>query len=139
MKKRKIVGSAIVGNIVEYYDFGIYAVFTPIIGQLFFSAEDEFVQSMLALSVFALGFLVRPLGGIVFGHIGDKFGRKTALTISIVGMAFATFSIGVLPSYETIGVAAPVLLILIRLFQGICIRWRGCRLCNIHTRASGGL
>jgi MFS transporter, MHS family, proline/betaine transporter len=121
IKKRKIVGSAILGNIVEYYDFGIYAVFAPIIGKLFFPAESEFVQTLYALSVFALGFLMRPLGGYVFGHIGDRVGRKVALTISIVGMAICTFFIGILPTYAQIGLLAPILLILIRLFQGLCV------------------
>lgn len=121
MKKRKIVGSAILGNIVEYYDFGIYAVFAPIIGKLFFPAESEFVSTLYALSVFAVGFLMRPLGGYVFGHIGDRVGRKVALTISIVGMAFCTLLIGILPSYEQIGIVAPIMLVLIRLFQGLCV------------------
>lgn len=121
MKKRKIVGSAILGNIVEYYDFGIYAVFAPTIGRLFFPSHDPFLQTLLALSVFAVGFLMRPLGGFFFGHIGDRFGRKTALTISIIGMATCTFLIGILPSYHQIGIIAPIILILIRLFQGLCV------------------
>ena len=123
--KRKVVVSAIVGNIVEYYDFGIYAVFTPIIGQLFFPSSDPFIQMILAFSVFAIGFLMRPLGGFIFGHIGDKLGRKVSLTISIIGMALSTFGIGILPSYETIGILAPIILIIIRLFQGICIGGEG--------------
>ncbi len=121
MKKKKIVGSAILGNIVEYYDFGIYAVFAPTIGRLFFPSENPFLETLLALSVFAVGFLMRPLGGFFFGHIGDRFGRKLALTISIIGMASCTFLIGILPSYYQIGIAAPILLILIRLFQGLCV------------------
>jgi MFS transporter, MHS family, proline/betaine transporter len=88
MKKRKIVGSAILGNIVEYYDFGIYAVFAPTIGRVFFPDQDDKVmQTLLAFMVFAVGFLMRPMGGFVFGHIGDRFGRKVSLTISILGMA----------------------------------------------------
>jgi MHS family proline/betaine transporter-like MFS transporter len=75
----------------------------------------------LALSVFAVGFLMRPIGGFFFGHIGDKLGRKVALTISILGMATCTFLIGILPSYHTIGIAAPILLVCIRLFQGLCV------------------
>lgn len=122
MKKRKIVGSAILGNIVEYYDFGIYAVFAPTIGRVFFpDQEDAVMQTLLAFMVFAIGFLMRPMGGFVFGHIGDRFGRKVSLTISILGMAAATFMIGVLPGYDTIGYAAPAILIIIRLFQGLCV------------------
>jgi MHS family proline/betaine transporter-like MFS transporter len=125
MKKGKIVGSAIVGNIVEYYDFGIYAVFATVIGELFFPSTDRFVQTMLAFSVFALGFMMRPIGAAFFGVIGDRFGRKIALTSSIIGMAISTFCIAILPTYEQIGIAAPVMLIIIRLFQGLCIGGEG--------------
>ncbi|MDJ1305507.1 MAG: MFS transporter [Candidatus Midichloria sp.] len=125
MKKTKIVSSALVGNIVEYYDFGIYAVFTTIIGKLFFPTEDEFVQTISAFSVFAIGFMMRPIGGAFFGLIGDRFGRKTALTSSIIGIAIATFGIALLPTYEQIGILAPIILIIIRLFQGLCIGGEG--------------
>ncbi len=121
MKKRKIVGSALVGNIVEYYDFGIYAVYAKTIAVLYFPMTDHFTQILLTLSVFAIGFLMRPIGGMIFGHIGDVFGRKTALTLSIVLMAFCTMAIGFLPSYDTIGILAPILLVVIRLVQGICV------------------
>lgn len=126
MKKRKIIGSAIIGNIVEYYDFGLYAVFTPIIGRLFFpEVGDQLVQTLLAFSVFALGFFMRPLGGFVFGYIGDKLGRKIALSISIIGMAASTFMIGILPSYQEIGILATIILVLIRLCQGLCVGGEG--------------
>jgi MHS family proline/betaine transporter-like MFS transporter len=125
MRKTKIVGSALIGNIVEYYDFGIYAVFTVTIGKLFFPSEDTLSETMMAFFVFALGFMMRPIGGAVFGHIGDKFGRKVALSISIIGMAIATFCIAMLPTYQQIGVAAPILLIIIRLFQGLFIGGEG--------------
>lgn len=121
MKKRKIVSSALVGNIVEYYDFGIYAVFVPKIAALFFPAADKSIQILLTLSVFAVGFLMRPIGGIIFGHIGDILGRKVALTISIILMAACTMAIGLLPGYETLGILAPILLVCIRLIQGICV------------------
>ncbi|MCE2992430.1 MAG: MFS transporter [Candidatus Jidaibacter sp.] len=125
MRKRKIVGPAIVGNIVEYYDFGLFAVYAPIIGSLFFPMGDQFLQTLSAFATFAVGFLMRPLGGLVFGYIGDRFGRKLSLTISILGMALCTFLIGILPSYETIGAAAPVMLIIVRLFQGLCVGGEG--------------
>lgn len=125
MKKRKIVGSAIVGNIVEYYDFGIYAVFASTIGSLFFPNFSKFAQILLTFSIFALGFFMRPLGGMIFGHIGDKLGRRTALTLSIVGMAFCTLMIAILPDYASIGIAAPILLMLIRLVQGVCVGGEG--------------
>lgn len=124
-KKRKIISSAVVGNIVEYYDFGIYAVYASTIGKLFFASSSPFLQALAALSVFAVGFLMRPVGGMVFGHIGDIVGRKTALTISILGMAISSMMIAFLPGYETIGVMAPILLVVIRLFQGLCIGGEG--------------
>lgn len=126
MKKGKIVGSAIIGNIVEYYDFGLYAVYAPLFGRLFFPAmENPLLQSLLAFSVFAVGFFMRPLGGIFFGYIGDVFGRRTSLSISIIGMAISTLLIGLLPTYQQIGIIAPILLIIIRLFQGLCVGGEG--------------
>ncbi len=125
MSKKKIIISAILGNVVEYYDFGVYAVFASTIGALFFPSASEFVQLALAFSVFAFGFLMRPLGGIIFGHIGDKFGRKVALNLSILGMAISTLSIGILPGYEKIGILAPIILVIIRMFQGVCIGGEG--------------
>ncbi len=125
MKKRKVVGPAIVGNIVEYYDYGLFAVYAPLIGSLFFPMDNEFINTLYAFAVFAVGFLMRPLGGIFFGFIGDRLGRKTSLSISILGMALATFTIGVLPGYETIGVLAPIMLIIVRLFQGLCVGGEG--------------
>jgi len=126
MKKRNVVGSAIVGNIVEYYDFGLFAVYASIIGKLFFpDTGSDLNQTLLAFSVFAVGFFMRPLGGIFFGYIGDKYGRKGSLTISILGMAFSTFAIGILPEYSQVGVLAPILLVLIRMFQGLCVGGEG--------------
>ena len=125
MSKKKIISSAIIGNIVEYYDFGIYAVFAEIIGKLFFPNFSEYIQLMFSFAIFAIGFFMRPLGGVVFGHIGDIFGRKIALTISIVGMGMSTLCIGIMPGYAQIGVLAPILLTIIRMFQGLCIGGEG--------------
>ncbi len=125
MKKRKIVGPAVIGNIVEYYDFGLFAVYAHTIGALFFPARADYVQTLWAFGTFALGFFMRPLGGLVFGYIGDKFGRKTSLSISILGMAFCTFIIGVMPTYATLGIWAPILLLMIRLLQGLCVGGEG--------------
>ena len=121
MNKRKIIYSTIVGNIVEYYDFGIYAVFAEFIAQLFFPKFHHTVQLTLSFSIFALGFFMRPIGGVIFGHIGDQYGRKTALKFSIIGMGIATLCLGILPTYKQIGVIAPIILITIRLLQGLCI------------------
>ncbi len=125
MKKKKVVSSTVVGNIVEYYDFGIYAVFAHLIGAQFFPTDNQYTQTLYSWMVFALGFMTRPIGGIIFGYIGDKIGRKSALTLSIIGMAICTLAIGILPGYSQIGVAAPVILITIRLCQGICIGGEG--------------
>ena len=123
--KKKLIGTTIIGNVVEYYDFGMYAVFAPIMGDLFFPQQNERMQLLLTFLIFAIGFFIRPVGGLVFGHIGDKYGRRVALRTSIIGMAIATIGIALLPSYETIGVLAPLLLVLIRLVQGLCIGGEG--------------
>jgi MHS family proline/betaine transporter-like MFS transporter len=109
----------VIGNALEWFDFSIYGFFALQIGKTFFHADDPVSQSLAAFGVFAMGFLTRPLGSILFGHIGDRHGRNTALTISIVGMAATTFCMGLLPSYASIGIAAPILLTLLRMLQGI--------------------
>ncbi|HJD55343.1 MAG TPA: MFS transporter [Rickettsia endosymbiont of Pyrocoelia pectoralis] len=117
--------SAISGNILEYYDFTVYSVFSLIIGRIFFPGESEFVQIILSLAVFAVGFLTRPIGGILFGYIGDRYGRRIALIISMLGMTIPTFIMGLIPSYTSIGVYAPVTLVIMRLIQGLCISGEG--------------
>lgn len=121
----KIVFAAIIGHILEFYDFTIYAVFAVKIGQLFFPSTSELAQILASLAVFAVGFFMRPIGGVLFGHIGDKHGRRTALVISVIGMAIFTFIIGFMPDYSTIGIAAPVILVLCRLAQGLCVGGEG--------------
>lgn len=121
----KTLLSSLVGNALEYYDFTIFAVFSVEIGRTFFSTEDENLKMLLPLAVFAVGFLMRPLGAVFFGHIGDKLGRKKALTLSIACMAIPTLAIGFMPGHETLGVAAPFLLILCRLIQGLSIGGEG--------------
>jgi MHS family proline/betaine transporter-like MFS transporter len=123
MKKNKssrIIAAAMLGNSLEYYDFTLFVFLAPVISPLFFPSEDKVVSLIVGLGTFAVGFLMRPLGAILFGYIGDKYGRKRALTLSIILMAIPTFFIGLLPVYETIGIFAPVALILLRLFQGLC-------------------
>ena len=125
MNKKKVIVPAIIGNIVEYYDFGIYAVFAEIIARLFFPNLSEYIQLMFSFAIFAIGFLMRPLGGIIFGHLGDQLGRKFALTIAIIGMGICTLCISFLPTYNQIGILAPILLTVIRVFQGMCIGGEG--------------
>jgi MHS family proline/betaine transporter-like MFS transporter len=126
MNKRKTVFfSAIAGNLMEYYDFTVYTVFSIVIGRTFFPGESEFLQIMYSLAAFATGFITRPLGGILFGYIGDKYGRRISLIFSMLGVTIPTFAIGLIPSFNDIGYLAPVLLVLMRLMQGLCISGEG--------------
>lgn len=115
----KIIAASAIGTILEWYDFTLFAFLTPIIAANFFPKQNAFASLMLTYAVFAIGFFVRPLGAMLFGHIGDTFGRKRALTLSIILMAFATFLMGLLPTYQAIGLAAPTLLIMLRILQGL--------------------
>ncbi|PAC30843.1 MFS transporter [Caldifermentibacillus hisashii] len=116
---KKSVFATGVGNAMEWFDFGLYSYLAVIISQNFFSAvENNELKLMFTFATFAIAFLMRPLGGIVFGKIGDKYGRKVVLTITIILMAFSTLLIGLLPTYEQIGVWAPVLLLIARIIQG---------------------
>ncbi|VAW28653.1 L-Proline/Glycine betaine transporter ProP, partial [hydrothermal vent metagenome] len=109
------------GNILEWYDFTVYGFFATIIGAQFFPEEDKIVQLISAFGVFAAGYLMRPIGGIIFGHIGDRQGRKKALLISILMMAIPTTLIGFLPTYASIGWYSALLLIILRLLQGLSV------------------
>ncbi|XVN43349.1 MAG: MFS transporter [Candidatus Rickettsia vulgarisii] len=123
---RKIVISGMIGNALEWYDYALYAQFATIIGMHFF--PDSEIRETLTFAVFAAGFVVRPLGGIIFGNIGDKFGRRTALVMGIITMTIPTAGIGLLPGYATIGIAAPIILTIIRLVQGFSLggEFSGC-------------
>lgn len=115
----KTVTTSMIGNLFEFYDFALFGYFAPIIGKLFFPSENKTVELISAFGVFAAGFLVRPIGGMIFGHIGDRLGRKKALILTILMMAIPTAIIGFLPSYDSIGIAAPILLVAMRMLQGI--------------------
>jgi MHS family proline/betaine transporter-like MFS transporter len=110
-----------IGNALEWYEFTLYGYFASIIGKLFFPTTDPVASLIAAFAVFSAGFLMRPLGAVIFGHIGDKMGRKKALLISIYLMALPTALIGLMPTYHDIGWMASVLLTVIRLLQGISI------------------
>jgi MHS family proline/betaine transporter-like MFS transporter len=116
----KMLAAATIGNILEFYDFLLFGMLMPIFSPIFFPAEDATVSLLKAYALFAVGFFTRPLGGIVFGHIGDHYGRKLALTLSIFAMAVPTVIIGILPGYDKIGIWAPIILLACRLLQGIC-------------------
>lgn len=110
-----------IGNALEWYAFVIFGFFAPTISQLFFPGSSETVGLIKAFALFGMAFIARPLGAIIFGHIGDKFSRKNALLLSIFVMAIPTVLIGCLPTYESIGIFAPVLLSLLLILQGFAI------------------
>lgn len=120
MNKKRVLISSIIGNALEFYDFTLYGVFAAILAAHFFPSDNPSVSLLASWGAFAAGFIMRPFGAAVFGHIGDRFGRRKALSISIVVMGVPTFIIGCLPSYQTIGILAPICLILCRLLQGLC-------------------
>jgi proline/betaine transport protein TphA len=109
------------GNALEWYDFLLYASFAPLFAKLFFPTHSYFISLVSTFGVFALGFLIRPLGGIVLGHYGDKLGRRKTLIFSVSIMTLATFCIAALPSYNYIGIAAPILFTFLRLLQGFAV------------------
>jgi len=113
--------SSSIGNVLEWYEYALYAYFSTVISTLFFPSNDRFVSIILTFSTFAVGLAARPFGGIIFGYIGDKFSRKKMLTITILLMSIPTLCIGFLPTYEQIGIAAPITLILLRIIQGVAL------------------
>ncbi len=125
---RRVVASALVGATIEWYDFFLYGVVAGIVfNKLYFPGSDPVVSTLLAYATFAVGFITRPLGGVIFGHFGDKIGRKSMLILTLMIMGISTFLIGLIPTYESIGIAAPLLLLLLRIFQGIGLggEWGG--------------
>jgi MHS family proline/betaine transporter-like MFS transporter len=118
---RRIIVAGAIGNVLEWYDFAVYGYFAAAIGRTFFPSEDKVAQVLAAFGIFAVGFLMRPVGGALIGYIGDHMGRRAALTFSVAAMAIPTFLVGVLPGYETLGIAAPVLLTLLRMIQGLSV------------------
>lgn len=116
---KRVATASAIGTAAEYYDFFAYGTAAVLFfGHLFFPNADPLISTLAAFATYAVGFLARPLGGIVFGHMGDKLGRKKALVVTILIVGLGTFCIGLLPTYEEIGIWAPILLILIRILQG---------------------
>src|SRR5262249_37052268 len=117
-----------VGTTIEWYDFFLYGVVAALVfPRLFFPTEDAFVGQLYAFGTFSVGFLSRPLGGILFGYLGDRVGRKSTLVASLLLMGISTVLIGLVPTYDSIGIAAPLLLTLLRFIQGIGVggEWGG--------------
>lgn len=137
---RLVLASSVVGTTVEWYDFFLYGIAAGIVfNKLYFPSEDPLVGTLLAFATFALGFVARPVGGLIFGHIGDRVGRKTTLVATMLIMGVATMLIGLVPTHESIGTAAPILLVLLRLAQGIAIggEWGGAVLMAVEYAPRG--
>jgi MHS family shikimate/dehydroshikimate transporter-like MFS transporter len=129
-----------IGTTIEWYDFFLYGVMTPLVlNKLFFPNADVLISTLLAYGTFFVGFLSRPIGGIIFGHYGDRLGRKTVLILTLLIMGVATFLIGLLPTYASAGMWAPLLLLALRIFQGIGIggEWGGAVLMAVEHSPGG--
>src|ERR1700710_1827092 len=118
---RRVIFASSLGTVFEWYAFYLYGSLAAIISKQFFSGVNETTGFFFALMAFAAGFAVRPFGALVFGRLGDLWGRKNTFLVTMMLMGLATFVVGVIPSYETIGVAAPIALILMRLIQGLAL------------------
>ena len=116
-----VIAGASMGTVFEWYDFFLYGSLAGVITQHFFSGVNETTGYIFALLAFAAGFAVRPLGAIVFGPLGDKWGRKNTFLVTMLLMGVSTFLVGLLPDYKTIGVAAPILLVTLRMVQGLAL------------------
>jgi len=135
-QRRRIIMSSVIGTTVEWYDFLIYGTAAALVfNRLFFPSFDPTVGTIAAFGSYALGFIARPLGGIVFGHFGDRVGRKSMLSLTIILMGLGTFLIGCLPTYDQVGVWAPIMLIALRLIQGLGIggEWGGAVLMVVES------
>jgi MHS family shikimate/dehydroshikimate transporter-like MFS transporter len=125
-KINSIVFASCFGTIIEWYDFLIYATAAALVfNKAFFPTFDPLAGTLAALGSYAVGFLARPLGGALFGHFGDRLGRKSMLVLTLFIMGVSTFCIGLLPTYASIGVLAPILLILLRVIQGSALAVNG--------------
>src|SRR6478672_4652708 len=133
---RRIVAASLIGTSLEWYDFFIYGTASALVfNKVFFPSFEPLVGTLLAFATYAVGFVARPLGGVVFGHYGDKIGRKNVLVATLLLMGISTFAIGLLPTYATIGVWAPILLVLLRFLQGLGLggEWGGAVLMTMES------
>ena len=119
--ERKILILASLGGMLEFYDFTIYGFFSLYFAEQFFPTTDKFVAIMLSYTVFVIGYIARPIGGILFSHLGDVIGRKLVLIVTMLIMGIASLGIGIVPVYAQIGIFAPILLLVLRLSQGLAI------------------
>jgi MFS transporter, MHS family, proline/betaine transporter len=119
--RSRVVLAGAIGNLLEWYDFGLYGLLAPVLATLFFPGHNRIASLLAIYGGFAGGFAMRPIGAIVLGHLGDRIGRRFVLTLSVLLMGVATVAVGILPTYASVGIWAPILLILIRLFQGFSV------------------
>ena len=133
---RRVIVASLIGTSLEWYDFFIYGTAAALVfNKLFFPSFEPLVGTLLAFATYAVGFIARPVGGVVFGHYGDKLGRKNVLVVTLLLMGSATFAIGLLPTHATIGVWAPVLLVALRFIQGLGLggEWGGAVLMTLES------
>src|SRR4051812_30131084 len=124
----RVVAASFVGTAIEWYDFFLYGTAAALVfGRLFFPTVDPLAGTMAAFGTYAVGFVARPFGGVLFGHFGDRFGRKSALVTTLMIVGLSTFGIGLLPTYDVAGVLAPILLVALRFVQGLGVggEWAG--------------
>src|SRR5215208_6041098 len=137
---RQVALASFIGTTTEWYDFFLYGTTAALVfNRLFFPTFDPLAGTLAAFGTFALGFVARPLGGIVFGHYGDRLGRKPMLVLTLLIMGFATFCIGLLPTYSAVGILAPILLLVLRLAQGFGVggEWGGAVLMAVEHASEG--
>ncbi len=120
-QQQKIILYSGLGGLLEFYDFIIYALLAPILATLYFPSQNQSAALLVTFATFSAGYLARPLGGIVFGHFGDKYGRKNTFMLTVILMACATFAIGILPSYQSLGIIAAILMVSLRILQGFSV------------------
>src|SRR5215217_2866124 len=120
-EERRVIFASSLGTVFEWYDFYLYATLAPFFAALFFPKGNETASLLAAFATYAAGFLVRPFGALVFGRIGDLVGRKYTFLVTIVVMGISTIAVGLLPTYDSIGIAAPILLTALRLLQGLAL------------------
>ncbi len=120
-EERKVIFASSLGTVFEWYDFFLYGALAAVISKQFFAGVNDTTAFIFALMAFAAGFLVRPFGALVFGRLGDMIGRKYTFLVTILLMGLSTFAVGLLPTYASIGVAAPIILVTLRMLQGLAL------------------
>jgi MFS family permease len=120
-QQKRILFLSSLGGVLEFYDFIIYIFLAPFIEKIFFADSSQYIATLKTLAIFSVGYLIRPLGGIVFSHFGDRYGRKVVFLLTVIFMALPSFAIGLLPTTAQIGIAAPILLLAFRIMQGLAL------------------